>query len=307
MSRFRKKKGEFSSSLEEMVGDNPSSSYEALQLYKSKINRFRVAGQYDQALSLTCQAAKLQLKYKYENSGNELGGIFVDILTESKFGLKPEYRNLINEIADAFDNVSGLGLQFLKDCISLSKELGPRVFGDELLHRRLAMKLWNVEPETGNEEDTEFGNYRHIAVLHFALGEAPGPLWMQIVEDPTMDPSVATWTGETKREQIVLLGVLYFLSLENLRDANDLMRSFRRYRQEKGIEKESRTYEFMDRLLLTSLRDARQLFQQLMKAYEPQLKFHPIVLQLLNGPIAKKIFGIQAPPNVMSMIANLFG
>jgi hypothetical protein len=33
------------------------------------------------------------------------------------------------------------------------------------------------------------------------------------------------------------------------------------YRQEKEIKKESLTYEFMDRLLLTSVRDARQLYQ----------------------------------------------
>lgn len=242
-----------------------------------------------------------------------------------------------------------------------------------------------------------------------------------------MDPAVATWTGEARREQVALLGMLSFLALENLRDAHVLFRMFKKvsgghakagrmgewsfiyivnclllfihfacqYRQEKGISKQSLTFEFMDRLLLTSVRDARQLFQvhllldslfaalfismrillllpvatiaelcmslrapqQLVDAYRPQLTFHPVALQLLEGtasvheiysfcwmgfavknsnsscsslyhtshmyylfalactlyncillagPIAKKLFGIQAPPNIMSMMANMF-
>ena len=51
---------------------------------------------------------------------------------------------------------------------------------------------------------------------------------VKIIEDPSMDPTVATWSGEVRREQMVLLGVLFFLSLENVRDANELFRMFKK-------------------------------------------------------------------------------
>jgi hypothetical protein len=43
-----------------------------------------------------------------------------------------------------------------------------------------------------------------------------------------MDPALATWTGEAVREQMVLLGVLHFLALENLRDAHVLFKMFKK-------------------------------------------------------------------------------
>lgn len=137
---------------------------------------------------MTSQAARLQLQHGYENSGNELGTLFVDILTESKFGLTLECRNLINEIANAFESVPSLGVPFLRECLSLSKALGPRLHGDALLHKQLAMKLWRVEEVRGEaaEKEKEKGEergetvYRSTAVLHFAMAEAPEALWVQV-------------------------------------------------------------------------------------------------------------------------------
>ena len=128
---------------------------------------------------MTCQAAKLQLQFKYENSGNELGTLFVDILRESELGLTPEYRNCINDISNSFDNVPGLGVSYMKECINLSKDLGPRQFGDEILHRQLALKLWQLDDEKSDKGEEE-RMYKATAVLHFAMGEAPGPLWSQV-------------------------------------------------------------------------------------------------------------------------------
>lgn len=302
--------------MPDMVAADAASAYEALQLYKSKISRLRVASKFDEALALTCHAAVLQLKHGYENSANELGSLFVDILTESKFALTPEFRNHINEMANSFQQVPNRGVPFLQECLSLSRVLGPRLHGDTLLHRQLAVVLWHrggsqqgedvstTRDAIGKEESVD--DFKNDAVLHFAYGEAPEELWSQIAEDATLDPAQAPWTGGSRRERVVLLGVLYFLSLENLRDANILFNIFKKHRgQSKG--KESALFEFTERLLLTSLRDARQLFQQLVTAYRAHLGFHPVVLDLLEGPIAKKLFGIQPAPNMMSLFANMFG
>jgi hypothetical protein len=111
-----------------------------------------------------------------------LGTLFVDILAESKSSLTPEYRNLINEIANAFESVPSLGVPFLRECLTLSKALGPRLHGDALLHKQLAMKLWRVKGEKKEEdgEEEKGEGYRSTAVLHFAMGEAPEALWVQV-------------------------------------------------------------------------------------------------------------------------------
>ena len=142
----------------------------------------------------------MQLQQAYENSGNELGTLFVDIMSESQSKLTPECRNLINEIANSFESVPSLGVPFLRECLALSKAQGPRVLGDALLHKQLAIKLWRLEGEgavaragagvggkkkEGEEErereekDGDSG-YRSTAVLHFAMAEAPEALWVQV-------------------------------------------------------------------------------------------------------------------------------
>jgi hypothetical protein len=113
----------------------------------------------------------------------------VEILSESQFGLTPEVRNLINEIANAFESIPSLGVPFMKDCLALTKVLGPRALGDAILHRQLALKLWRCKDtgqakegkEGAGEADVdEYSEYRSAAVLHFALGEAPEALWGQV-------------------------------------------------------------------------------------------------------------------------------
>jgi hypothetical protein len=143
-----------------------------------------------QALALTSQAARLQLQHKYENSGNELAVLFVSIWSESTRALTPEIRNLINDIANCFENVVSLGVPFLKDCIALSASLGPRQLGDAILHRQLACKLWRLKPTekiatgednvSGENDGDDYSDYRSAAVLHFAMGEAPEALWQQV-------------------------------------------------------------------------------------------------------------------------------
>ena len=123
-----------------------------------------------------------------------MGSLFVDILTESKCSLTPEYRNLINEIANSFECVPSLGVPFLRECLTLSKAMGPRMHGDALLHKQIALKLWRlrgekeekekganegVEEEKQKEKEAE-EEYRSAAVLHFAMGESPEALWVQV-------------------------------------------------------------------------------------------------------------------------------
>jgi hypothetical protein len=162
--------------LEAMVSEGSAdNAYEALQLYKSKVHRARSKSNIQQSLEICTSGAVLLFKYHYESAGNELARLFVEILEEASVELTPEYRNLLNSIDTAYGGLSsGSGgareshCQFLKECLKYSTRVGSRVYGDTLLHTRLAECLWTIDEQ------------RFLSMKHFALGEAPERLWLQV-------------------------------------------------------------------------------------------------------------------------------
>jgi hypothetical protein len=160
--------------LEAMVSEGSAdSAYEALQLYKSKVHRARSKSNFQQSLEICTTGAVLLFKYRYESAGTELARLFVEILEEANAELTPEYRNLLNSIDTAYnslgsDHATDSHCQFLKECLKYSARVGSRVYGDTLLHTRLAECLWTI-----NEQ-------RFVSMKHFALGEAPERLWRQV-------------------------------------------------------------------------------------------------------------------------------
>jgi hypothetical protein len=150
-----------------MVSEGAESAYEALQLYKSKVNRFRSKLNYHQSMELCASSAIIFLRNEYETAGNEMSKLFIEILEESNVDLSPEYRNLLNSIDSAFPFDSMSRGVFLKECLKYSVKTGSRLYGDTLLHARLAENLWST-------------NERPLSIKHFALGEAPESLWRHV-------------------------------------------------------------------------------------------------------------------------------
>jgi hypothetical protein len=153
--------------LESMVLEGAESAYEALQLYKSKVNRLRSKSSYQQSMDLCASSAIIFLRNGYETAGNEMSKLFIEILDESSADLTPEYRNLLNSIDSAFPFDSMNRGLFLKECLRYSVKTGSRLYGDTLLHARLAENLWST-------------NERPSSMKHFALGEAPENLWRHV-------------------------------------------------------------------------------------------------------------------------------
>lgn len=153
--------------LERMVSEGTESAYEALQLYRSKVHRLRSKQNYFPAMELCATSTRIFLRYGYETAGNEMSKLFIEILEESQMELSPESRNLLNSIDSSFSFDSMSRGIFLKECLKYSVKSGSRVYGDTLLHARLAENLWAT-------------NERPLSLKHFALGEAPESLWRHV-------------------------------------------------------------------------------------------------------------------------------
>lgn len=230
--------------LEAMVEEGESSAYEALQLYKSRCNRMKGKGEFLEAINVAAKGAKAQLVHGYESSGVELCNILVDLLTAGEFDINPDLRNLLNEIDSAFasmpKNEKGASdklitvtakdgskqpavpkssrIDFLKSLVTWSMKCGQRDYGDPMLHLQLANTLW----------DHSRGFHRK-SIYHFAVGEAPTALWAKIQEeyvDTNAPEGVSSADVAREKERLVVLGVLHFIAVENLRDANTLYRAF---------------------------------------------------------------------------------
>jgi Golgi to ER traffic protein 4 len=273
--------------LEEMVSSGPSGAYEALQLYRSKAIRLKSKGDINGALSSTASGAACLIKNSYITAGAELATMLVDMLDESSKELTPEVRELINQVDDSFPPKCPQQVEFLKNCVKWTINMGNRENGDPQLHLRLANSMWAMGEKN--------------AISHFTSGEAPEELAARLQDSYGSNDQV-----ELKIRGLTL-GVLHFLALENLRDANELLDSFKRLHKEKnGDLPKSDLLTFLGYLLETCRRDAQPLFKQLVNTYASSLDFDETAGALLTGPIGHRLFGIQPKVNpMMSMLQNM--
>lgn len=228
-------------------------------------------------------------------------------------------------------------IEFLKAVVNWTMKCGQREYGDPMYHVMLGTALW----------DHSKANHRK-ALYHFAVGEAPQTLWKQIsdtysfsaeqapsnaapMEDAAAEETTAAAAAHTHREQerLVVLSILHFLALENLRDANIMYRQYTSAatmaaaasgpKSKKGKKKnkqaaaaagsgdaegegassavfdDAEMIKFCDYLLQTCNRDAAPLFKQLCQSYSKHISWDQMIPALLTGPIATRLFNI--PPS----------
>lgn len=272
--------------LDAMVASGAQGAYEALQLYRSRAIRARTKNDLPGAMNIVVQGAKCLLSNSYENAGAELAALLLDIMNESARDIDIELRRHINEVEQAFQPASPHRVEFLKGCVKWSIKYGSRELGDPLLHLQLGKCLWD--------------NGDKSAVYHFAAGEAPEQFSQKL------DDMYGSESHQVLRERNLTLGILHFLALENLRDANELLTFYRKAQKSRGQTVESELTTFCKYLLLTCRRDAQPLFKSLVNKYSRTLDFDENVPALLTGPIGQKFFGIQPKANpMMSMLQQM--
>jgi hypothetical protein len=281
--------------LDEMVKSGPSGAYEALQLYRSRAIRFKTKNDINGAIFATASGAKCLLENGYENAGAELSVLFVELLTEANTDIELDFKVLVNEIDERFPKASLLRAEYLKSCIKWTTvSNGGTELGESELHKKLAECLWDSTSDKKN------------CYFHFAAGEAP------LLLNEKIFSSYGGVEQQDLREKALTIGIVNFLALENLRDANELYYKFLTTTTSKAknsastTEKPSDLINFCDFLLQTCKRDAQPLFKQLVNSFASVVDFDENVPKLLMGPIAFKFFNIQPKVNpMMSMLQSM--
>jgi len=286
MALRRKQNAAKDVNLDAMVSSGPQGAYEALQLYRSRAIRLRTKSDFTGAMVVAVQGAKCLLTNSYENAGAELASLLLDILNESAKDLDHEIRRFINDVEQSFVPASLHRVEFLKGCVKWSIKHGTREMGDPLLHLTLGKCLWD--------------NNDKSAIYHFAAGEAPEAFSQKL------DDMYGSEAQMVPRERALTLGILHFLALENLRDANQLIQCYLKAQKSRGQTVDSELTTFCKYLLQTCRRDAQPLFKTLVNKYSAALDYDENVPALLTGPIGQKFFGIQPKANpMMSMLQQM--
>jgi hypothetical protein len=286
-SKRRQRAGKDSKDLAEMVVSGATGAYEASQLFRSRAVRLKSKNDFLGAMKVLNQGAEVLLQNGHERSGYELASLLLEFIEESERELEPELMHMIQDIEQAFPEDSrALKTEFLKSCVKLTSKSNGRDVNDAYFHVMLGKCLWDANDKS--------------AIYHFVAGEAPESLNQKIVD------TLGSEAKQMERERSLVLGVLHFLALENLRDANELMKFYGKAMKSRGLRVDSELLTFLKQLLQTCRRDAQPLFRTLVNNYHNQLNFDPSVESLLYGPIGQKFFGMQPKANpMMSMLQQM--
>lgn len=257
-----------------------------MQLYRSRAIRLKNKHDLDSALKTLSEGCQCLLKNGYEAAGAELSEFFIDILMDSSKTVDMTIRTMINEIDSCFATGSPSRMEFLRGCVKWTISCSTRELGDPMMQTKLGECLWETKDKT--------------AIYHFTAGESPAALHMKIQEKyPTVEDTLA-------RDRAITTGIVNFLALENLRDANELMYTYTKTCKEKGFPVDSELLTFCSYILQTARRDAAPLFKQLVNVYASHLDYDDAVPGLLTGPIAIRLFGIKPKVNpMMSMLQTM--
>lgn len=299
MALRRKNQNRGDPDLTSLVASGASGAYEALQLYRSRANRNASKGNYTEASTTCAIGAATLLEGGYETAGAELAQLLITFLIDSHAEVNQANMKLVLDLDDKFKAASEkykatstlivpAHIEFLKAAIRWTFLGGNREGGDAVLHTRLAVILFVEKDKT--------------AAYHFAAGEAPEEYINSIFSLYPLEGGDVE-DNAVNRVKNLLIGVVHFLALEDLRDSNKLFELFNKKTQDAKFNSStySTLYTFTDYLLRVSQYDAAPLFKTLVNKYASDVDFDESVPTLLMGPIASKLFGIK--PKVSPMVS----
>jgi len=247
---------------------------------------------------------------------------------------------------------------WLRRCINWSSELGTMHYGQQRLHELLGEQCWmlaniveeemmtstssssssaaaqsNESNNNINDDDDDEAiregkedvmDSRCDAVVHMSLAEKPNTIveWLRPLSGPTAEE---TRTGHScppaLRDALLTRSALCFVAMQNLRDANGLVRSYANDVEERDIKGLQKSYVskddgkapshvvFCSSLLRVCEKDLRTgpLFSWLLRSFKKELDllYKPNVINSYTVKTGKIYFNIQPPPNMMNMMENM--
>ncbi|BBG97856.1 hypothetical protein Prudu_007106 [Prunus dulcis] len=267
MSRERPKRGtlppaqENIEKLEKVVEEG--NYYGAQQMYKSISARYVSAQRYSEALDLLQSGACNQLKHgQVVTCGAELAALFVDTLVKGRFPYDDEILARVRKIYKEFPRIPvPQQLGDLDDMQQLSETLGAAKTCVEGCSSFLKAALkWSVEfgsPRVGAPEiHVMLANYIYFespevdmvrVSHHFVRGNNPKEFASTLVNFMGK-----CYPGED--DLAIARAILMYLSLGNLRDANNLMDEIKKQVESKQLDfPQSDLIQFINFLLQTEV------------------------------------------------------
>jgi Golgi to ER traffic protein 4 len=325
--------------LEDESLSEESTAYEALQLAQSQVRKKVHAGDFKAAVDLAYGASLAIVKKGRVSVASQIMTVLVEVMRETH---TEETEELVNQIVELHQEhqksmESGTGVEanrlhrlqrdWLRRCVQWSSDLGTIRFGHTRLQELLAQQCWHLaQVSKDDEEEDELMELRSDAVTHMALAEQPLQIveWLKTMPAPTAQQ---TATGHTcppaERDALLTRAVLCLCAIENLRDANILLRKYLETVEERKAEDLQKSYTskedgkapshviFGCMLVRICEKDARTgpLFSWLIRSFKRELDglFKVQIIQSYTTKIGKIYFNIQPPPSMLNMVENMMG
>jgi hypothetical protein len=314
-------------------------AYEALQLAQSQVRKKVHGGDFAGAVSLSYEGSLAILKKGRVSVASQLLTVMTEVLRETHTEETSDLIDKIQILHDAHhvamegrtgaeaNRLHRLHRDWVRRCVQWSSELGPIRFGHFRLQELLAQQCWFLatNESTKSEEDAEeIMELKTDAVTHMALAEKPLAIveWLKTLPAPT---DAETATGHTcppaERDALFTRAVLCLCAIENLRDANILVRAYMNDVETRPIEELQKSYTskedgkapshviFNSMLLRICEKDVRTgpLFSWLLRSFKRELEglYKPQIVASYTTKIGKIYFNIQPPPSMVNMLENM--
>ncbi len=286
---------------------NEKKYYEAQQLYVMQINRLTGKKQYDEAISLCLEGAKVMFEGSDSFAGGEIAILAVRALTRGKIPVDESRIQALLQLSSAFppevehkEPVDAAVItahphaSFLKACIQWSVDCSPGgalKYGEPRFHADLARVLLHLGDGRGASA--------HFVKAHIAEEHA------SIVVESLQDLS------SSEREAVVARTVLQYLAVENLKGANTVFATYcKKYADSPhvatlGEGSSDNVIEFLSYLLHTCERDAPALFQKLRHRYTDALSGQEAAMAGLGDLLDRvggTMFGLPMPKSALDML-----
>lgn len=325
--------------LAEETLSEEATAYEALQLAQSQVRKKVHTGDFKGACDLAFDASLAILKKGRVSVASQLLTVLANVLRETHTEETNDLVDRLVELHQAFEEamkekegaeacrLHRLQRDWLRRCVQWSSDLGPMRFGQMRLQELLAQQCWLLSRviDKENEED-ELEELKADAVMHMALAEKPEAIvdWLQELPKPTEEE---TKTGHmcppADRDALLTRAVLCLCAIENLRDANTLVRGYLEKVEERTADELTKSYTskedgkapshviFCSMLLRICEKDARTgpLFTWLLRSFKRELDglFKQQIVQSYTTRIGKIYFDIQPPQSMMNMLEGMMG
>ncbi len=318
-------------------------AYEALQLAQSQVRKKVHAGEFAAAVELAYSSSLTILKKGRVSVASQLLTVLANVLrethTEETDELIQKFVELNQAHQEAMKGQTGeepnrlqrLQRDWLRRLVQWSSELGKVRFGHFVLQELLAQQCWNlskmvVGSTKDTEDEDELMELKSDAVTHMALAEQPERIveWLKELPPPT---DTETASGHTcppaERDALLTRAVLCLCAVENLRDANALVRSYLEKVEQRKPDELTKSYTSKDdgkapshvifccMLLRICEKDPRTgpLFSWLLRSFKKELDglYKAQIVQGYTTKIGKIYFNIQPPPSMLNMLENMMG